>query len=109
MSKLLISASARRDVSDALMYTSQRWGPRQRRLYRSLIQQALDTLLVDPLAPASRARDDIAPGIRIFHIARHGRPARHFVVYTVMPQGDVRVIRLLHDAMDLPDTLSGRC
>jgi antitoxin ParD1/3/4 len=62
-------------------------------------------LLDSPEPPASRARDEIRPGIRTFHIARRGQPARHLFVYRVAPDGSIQIIRLLHDAMELSGAL----
>ncbi|MEA3276264.1 MAG: type II toxin-antitoxin system RelE/ParE family toxin [Pseudomonadota bacterium] len=106
MTRLVISASARRDIANALQHSGQRWGAGQRRKYRLLIENALNDLLESPEHPASRARDEIRPGIRTFHITRPGRPARHLVVYRIAPDGGVHVIRLLHGAMELSRALS---
>ncbi len=106
MKRLVVSASARRDIAGALQHSVRRWGPAQRRQYRALIENTLGDLLEHPEHPTSRPRDDIRPGIRIFHIARRGRPARHFIVYRIASDGDIHVLRLLHDAMDLSRALS---
>ena len=105
MTQLVISASARRDIANALQQSARRWGPRQRHQYRQLIEAAFNDLLDDPQHPASSAREEIRPGIRTFHIARRGRPARHLVVYRLAADGDIHVIRLLHDAMELSRAL----
>ena len=107
MTRLFISASARRDIANALQQSRRRWGARQSESYRWLIESALNDLLEDSMHPVSRARDEIRPGIRTFHLARSGRPARHFVVYRITPDGDIQFIRLLHDAMELSQALSG--
>jgi plasmid stabilization system protein ParE len=101
MTTLVISASASRDIANALQHSARRWGPGQRRQYRALIEKALGDLLDNPQHPASQAREEIRPGIRTFPISRRGRPARHFVVYRVAADSDIHVIRLLHDAMEL--------
>ena len=105
MTSLVISASARRDIGNALQHSGRRWGAAQRRQYRTLIENALNDLLENPQHPASRTRDEIRPGLRSFHIARPGRPARHLVVYRIAPDGGIHVIRLLHDAMELSRVL----
>ena len=105
MTKLVISASARRDIAGALQHSGKRWGEKQRRHYRLLIENALGDLLDSPEPPASRARDEIRLGIRTFHIARRGHPARHLIVYRVASDGIIQVIRLLHDAMELSRTI----
>lgn len=106
MTKLFISASARLDIAGALQHSGKRWGEKQRRHYRLLIENALGDLLDGPEPPANRARDEIRPGIRTFHIARRGQPARHVLVYRVAPDVSIQVIRLLHDAMELSRALS---
>lgn len=104
--RLLLTAAARRDITNALQRSERRWGPAQRAKYRALIEHALTELLEYPQHPLSRERNEIRPGIRTLHIARRGRPASHFVVYRATPQGDIQVIRLLHEAMDLSHALS---
>jgi toxin ParE1/3/4 len=93
--RLLLSASARRDIADTLRQSNLRWGSEPREKYRSLIEDSLAELLQHPQPPASCARDEIRPGIRTLHIGRRGRLARHFVVYRTRPDGDIQVIRLL--------------
>lgn len=104
--RLLVSAAARRDIGNALRHSERRWGVGQRELYRSLIEKALAEMLEDPILPASRARDEIGAGARSLHIGRRGRPARHFLVYRLTPEGDIQVMRMLHDAMDLSRAFS---
>ena len=106
MNRLVISAAARRDIANALQHSAQRWGPAQRRQYRLLIEHTLADLLDNPQHPASRPRDEIRPGIRTLHIARPGRPARHLIAYRCAEDGDLHVIRLVHDAMDLSRALA---
>lgn len=101
MTRLIISASARRDIANALHHSARRWGPVQRQRYQALIGSALQDLQQNPVHPGSRARDEIRPGLRTFHIARPGQSGRHLVVYRLDANGNVQVIRLLHDAMDL--------
>lgn len=105
MTRLAISAAARRDIRQALDHSGRRWGAAQRQRYRTLIGDSLKALLADPEHPASRARDEITPGIRTYHIARPGRPGRHLIVYRVGTDREVQVIRVLHDAMDLERAL----
>ena len=40
-------------------------------------------------------------GLYTFHVARHGRRGRHFLLYTVAPGRIVEILRILHDNMDL--------
>ncbi|MEW6692080.1 MAG: hypothetical protein AB1340_04535 [Pseudomonadota bacterium] len=64
--------------------------------------QAIEALHEGPDILGTKARDDIAPGIRTLHVARQGRKGRHFLMFRVAPAGRViKVPRLLHDSMDL--------
>lgn len=104
--RLLVSASARRDIAGALKYSERRWGSVQRQKYRALIKDALTDLIENPHPPGSRARDEIRLGIRTLHIGRRGRPARHFIVYRFIPDRDIQVLRVLHVAMELSHAIS---
>lgn len=101
MRRLLLTAAAERDIRSALGFNARHWGTAQAAAYRRLIAAAIEALLDDPLRPASRARDEVRPGVRTLHIGRPGRPARHMVVYRVSPVGDLEILRVLHDAMEL--------
>jgi toxin ParE1/3/4 len=52
--------------------------------------------------PGSLARDEVAPGLRSLHAARRGRRGRHVVLDRVAGGNTIEVVRILHDAMDLP-------
>ncbi|MCG6941683.1 MAG: type II toxin-antitoxin system RelE/ParE family toxin [Thiohalocapsa sp.] len=106
MSRMIISAAARRDIRRALEHSARRWGPEQRRRSGNLIGDGLKALFDNPRHPASRARDDIMPCVRTYHIAKPGRPGRHLIVYRIGAGDSVQVIRLLHDAMDLEPAFS---
>jgi len=46
------------------------------------------------------ARDEIMPGVRTLHGARHGRRGSHLLLYRT--QGSIiETVRTLHDRMDL--------
>ena len=68
---------------------------------------ALEVLGTGPDEPGTRAREDLAPGIRTLHAGRRGRKARHFVVFRVGTDGTVDVLRVLHDSVDLARHIPG--
>lgn len=93
-----LGEAAEGDFDGILIWTAENFGPRQAEAYAKLIGAALDALAHDPSAPPSKARDDdIGPGFRTLHLAR---PGRHFVLYRITGER-VRVIRILHDSMEL--------
>jgi toxin ParE1/3/4 len=89
--RLVLSPSARNDLSDLLLYTERRWGKRQRAAYQALIDRALRELARFP--DLGRARDEIAAGLR-------GHPAgNHIILYRVSDE-ELTVARILHARQD---------
>lgn len=98
MARIVRSPRAKRDLVEALEFTTQRWGADQARRYADLIEEALETIAAHP--ERGKPRDEIRAGIRSLHIGQPGRPARHVLFYRISSTGDVEIIRSLHDAMD---------
>jgi toxin ParE1/3/4 len=70
--------------------------------YLSRVSSVVEALCDGPDHVLGRVRDDLAPGVRTLHAGRDGRPLRHFVVYRVVDEETIEVLRLLHDRMELP-------
>ncbi|MDJ1371413.1 type II toxin-antitoxin system RelE/ParE family toxin [Gulosibacter molinativorax] len=78
--------------------------------YEALIVSAIESIRDNPRVLGSRERDDLASGLRTFHLrgsrnkvspaARRIASPRHFVVYR-QTDDIVQVVRLLHEAMDI--------
>ncbi|PWR24878.1 type II toxin-antitoxin system RelE/ParE family toxin [Zavarzinia aquatilis] len=108
---ILLSAAAREDIVDALVWTQERFGENGRRRYEVLIATALRDLAADPFRGGSIDRAELGECVRSYHLRHsrdrarqaHGpvRRPRHFLLYRVTPAGAVGVGRLLHDAMEL--------
>jgi toxin ParE1/3/4 len=100
-----LTAAAQADFEDILRWTVGWFGEAQARSYAETLSLALAALAGGPNAIGAKARDDIGKGIFTLHVARRGRKAPHFVVFRI-GRGEERevieVLRLLHDAMDLP-------
>lgn len=45
--------------------------------------------------------NEIMPGLRTLHVARHGRRRRHFLLYRIVKGRTIEIGRILHDQMDL--------
>ncbi len=86
---------------DISRWTSENFGARQAEQYVETILLAIEALTDGPETLGTKARDELAPGVRTLHIARHGRKARHFVVFRVADDHVLEVLRLLHESMDL--------
>jgi len=97
-----MSAWARADLRDIVVWSRDRFGVAQATLYRKTIFAAITDLSENPQRPGVRRRDDIVRGLRTFHIARRGRRGRHFILFRLMEDVHaIGVVRLLHDAMDI--------
>ena len=97
MMRVIRSLQASRDIIEVLAYTKERWGIAQAREYRKLSKEAIEEIAKDP--GRGKSRNDVRPGIRGFHIAQRGRPARHILFYR-LGASTLEIVRFLHDAMD---------
>jgi toxin ParE1/3/4 len=96
---------ADKDFADILYWTLRRFGKAQANAYRQTIESALEALQGGPTVPGIRRLDGLSGGLMTLHVARHGRKGRHLIVFRVAPDTDrptLDVLRILHDAMDLP-------
>ena len=100
-----LTASAERDFREILQWTVLQFGATQARRYAETLAGAMVELGGGPTVLGVKARDDIASGLFTLHVALNGRRGRHFVMFRLdHTEGKrvVEVLRLLHDAMDLP-------
>lgn len=99
--RIRLSSEAEADFAQILTYTRDTFGERQARLYQDILIDALEELGDGPDIFRSVARDEILPHLRSLHIARRGRPARHFIMYRANDGQVIEILRILYDAMDL--------
>jgi toxin ParE1/3/4 len=99
--RVRLGAAAELDFANILKWTTENFGARQSRVYRNTIVQAIGELADGPDVVGSRARDEIMPGLRTLHVARHGRRGSHFLMYRVGLGSAIEIVRILHDRMDL--------
>ena len=100
-----ITATAEYDFDEILRWTAEHFGEQQARTYAGTLSAALEELSTGLELVGVRVRGDIARGIFALHVARHGRKGRHFAMFRIGQdqRGEViEVLRLLHDAMDVP-------
>lgn len=100
-----LTAAAENDFREILRWTLTQFGERQSYVYAETLSIALRDLAGGPSTPGVKRRDEIAKGIHSLHVARKGRKGRHFVLFRVNDARGaaiIEVLRLLHDAMDLP-------
>ena len=110
MLKVVVAARARTEIKEALVRSSERFGPRIARAYGALIAQSLIDLAERPVL--LRSEDQLFPGCKLYHLrwslrrARRVRGirlggARHFLVCEER-DGAIHVLCLAHDSRDMP-------
>lgn len=95
-----------------LSASGDHFGQSAQRRYRLLLEQAIEDVAADPLRAGVQSAGG-EQGVWLYH-ARHPRPRtpakqrvrrpRHLIVFAIASD-EVRVLRVLHDAMDLPEHL----
>jgi len=108
--KVRIAPEARIDIRAALVWSERNFGKAAAGRYRALIQQALRDIGAEPERPGSTERSDLTAGGRTYHVSLSRsrvvgvrvKEPRHFLVYR-RDQGQVEVIRVLHDARDFAE------
>ena len=103
-----LGAEAQRDLLDIVDWTARRFGREQAQLYRSVVLSALRELRAGPDIHGVRKRDDLAPELRMLHVARHGNRGRHFILFRGPHEEPnvIDILRILHDGMDFARHLS---
>lgn len=92
-----VSEKAKKDIRAIGIYTQNQWGREQRRKYLSDLEWKFQFL-----AETSRfagERKEFSPPVRIHHLERH------WVVY-VRDEHGILIVRVLHDAMNVPTQMA---
>lgn len=95
---LVLTNEARRNISDILLTTEQRWGRRQRISYRLALSGAMSDLVRYP--NLGRSREEIAAEMRSLPVGQH-------VVFYRVDDQSVIVVRVLHQKMDPTGEIDG--
>jgi toxin ParE1/3/4 len=98
--RLRLGAAAEVDFANIVKWTAENFGARQSCVYRETLVQAIGELAGGPDIAGSKARDEIMPGLRTLHVARHGRRGSHLLMYRAV-KNTIEIVRILHDRMDL--------
>jgi toxin ParE1/3/4 len=100
-----LASAAEADFEQIVRWTTGQFGARQAQTYARTLSLAIEALSQGPAVPGAIPRDDIAPGLRSLHVARSGRKGRHIVFFRARASDEpaaIEVLRILHEAMDLP-------
>lgn len=104
--RVRLTQQAERDWLNILIWTAAHFGTRQAEYYADTLMSAIEALSDGPDIPGAKVRDELAPGVRVLHVARHGCKGRYFVVFRGAEEQVVEVLRLLHDSMELTRHMS---
>ena len=91
--ELVHDRAARNDLIEIWTYTLNTWGEVQADHYLELVASAIRSLTSEP--ERGRGRDELRKGYRSVQVEHH-------VVFYTVSQNEVRIRRVLHEAMDLP-------
>ena len=105
MAQVKLAPLAEQDIDEVCDYTRGKWGERKEDEYIELIGLAYGALEENPRA--GRERPDILPSVWLYHVARPGRGARHFLLYRITAEGNVEIGRFLYDGMDIQRHVPG--
>ena len=107
MSLYRLTVAADRDIAAILHDTAQHFGARQRDHYAIIIRIGIEMVASEPERPGSRPRDELAPGVRSFHLelaAGRAGAAAHQIYYNRQDFADggagVAILRVLHERME---------
>lgn len=93
MPRLSLAPLAREDIKDIGRYTLKTWGAAQRDRYLTALAAALENLTID--SSFGQPRYDLRQGLLV-------QPFRHHLIFFRRESsGDVAVLRILHERMDI--------
>lgn len=103
--KIVLSRLAENDFANIAAWTAENHGQKQAEIYVDALLDTIDELSSgEPIQ--SKARDEIAIGLRTFHMRKRGRRGRHLLVYKAADD-ILTIVRILHHSMEvsrhLPD------
>ncbi|AZC84044.1 MULTISPECIES: type II toxin-antitoxin system RelE/ParE family toxin [Pseudomonas] len=110
MTQYRITNTALSDIADILKHTQVQFGTGARVRYQELIRTAIEDLALVPTRIGSSMRDEVAFGLRSFHLVHSRKRAatangmvqspRHIVFYRLAEDQVIEIVRILHDAME---------
>ena len=94
MSKLRFTNRAVGDLTSIWNHTVRPWSAQQAERYYNILVNACGSL-TEPGTNICRHYDDIMPGLLGL------KTGRHIIFHTISESGDVTIIRILHERMDV--------
>ncbi len=116
MARFRLSRLAQADLARILATSAERWGTEGQRRYAAMLADAIRKVAAEREGPITRARSELAPGLRSLHTqysraevrkAKVRRPS-HILYYRTTAPGLIEMVRVLHERMDPSRHLRGR-
>jgi toxin ParE1/3/4 len=114
--RIVLARCARRDIFEVLTWSREQFGEQAAKRYDRLLKQSIRDIAQDPGRPTSRARPELGPDVRAYHLSNsRGRwrsefgvtkRPRHFLIYRCRKDGALELLRVLHDSRDFDGPLS---
>ena len=94
MAKYRLTNKATEDLDNIWNYTFDEWSERQADEYYTMLIASCEQIAANPNLFGKRY-DEIFDGLRGF------KSGKHLLFYRIVNDGDVEIIRILHERMDL--------
>ena len=98
MGKYIFSKKAVEDLSNIWHYTVETWSEKQADIYYYLLIEGCKYLTANQ--KVGKSYDKIFDGLRGYKVKHH------IIFYLVLSEGDIEIVRILHERMDLPNHLN---
>ena len=89
--RLILTEEAEGDLRSILAFSLENWGNDRRDIYAERVTNAMNELLTHP--QLGRTQDDIFTGLRSRLVGQH-------VIYYLIDEPNIAIIRILHVKMD---------
>ncbi len=99
MAKYRLTNKAVEDLADIWNYTLDEWSERQADDYYNMLISSCQKIATNPNLFDNRY-DEILDGLRGFKVGKH------LLFYRMLDGGDVEIIRILHERMDLRNRMT---
>lgn len=109
--EIRLADTAKADLRGIVGWTARHFGDQRAKAYSEMISSALRSLKAGPDTIGVRSRSELGEDVFILPIARPGKRGRHLILFrAVSGHGtkSLQILRVLHDAMDLPRHLPER-
>jgi toxin ParE1/3/4 len=93
MAEILLRPAAWQDLEDIWNYSDYQWGEKRADAYIRQLNEGF--LLLADAPETGRDCSDIRPGYRKYQVARH------VIFYRITSDGDIEIVRILHERMDV--------